>query len=187
MTPRSSKTRLLELTRWVSKHRTAKWQEFVEQTGGTRSQFYHLRENLGINKKRPEVSEGLRAAHQRKREEANAALLILKRQEENEAYLAGKPKDAPVVEEPVAETKKEEVVEIAAPDFIWSEMELMQRKIGDVSLRLNHLMRVAQARDSDQKRMMRDLINENTTLRVESNGLRQQVIELTEMINGAPV
>ena len=185
MKTRSSKSRLLELTRWVSKHRTAKWQEFVEQAGGTRSQFYHLRENLGINKKRPEVSEGLRAAHQRKREEANAVLM--KRQEENEAYLAGKPEEPPIVSEPVAEPKKEEVVEITAPDFIWSEMELMQRKIGDVSLRLNQLMRVAQARDSDQKRMMRDLINENTTLRVESNGLRQQVIELTEMINGAPV
>ena len=185
MKQRSSKSRLLELTRWVSKHRTAKWHEFVEQTGGTRSQYYHLRENLGLSKPHPKVSEGLRAAHQKKREEANAALI--KMQEENEAYLAGTPEDAPAVEGPVAEPKKEEVVEIAAPDFIWSEMALMQRKVGDVSLRLNHLMRVAQARDSDQKRMMRDLINENTTLRVESNDLRQQVIELTEMINGAPV
>jgi regulator of replication initiation timing len=35
--------------------------------------------------------------------------------------------------------------------------------------------------------MMRDLINENTTLRVENNNLKHQVSELTEMINGTPV
>jgi regulator of replication initiation timing len=66
-------------------------------------------------------------------------------------------------------------------------MDLMQRRLGDVSTRLNHVMKVAQARDADQKKMMRDLISENTSLRVENNGLKQQVSELTEMINGAPV
>jgi regulator of replication initiation timing len=48
-------------------------------------------------------------------------------------------------------------------------------------------MKVAHSRDADQKKMMRDLINENTTLRVENNNLKQQVSELTEMINGTPV
>jgi hypothetical protein len=83
--------------------------------------------------------------------------------------------------------KQEVVVEGVAPDFIWYEMDLMQRRLGDVSTRLNHVMKVAQARDADQKKMMRDLISENTSLRVENNGLKQQVSELTEMINGAPV
>jgi hypothetical protein len=48
-------------------------------------------------------------------------------------------------------------------------------------------MKVSQSRDGDQKRMMRELINENTTLRIENSNLKQQVSELTEMINGTPV
>jgi len=101
------------------------------------------------------------------------------KQKDNEEYLAGKTK----VEAP----KQQLLIEGTTPDFIWYEMDLMQRKLGDISLRLNHVMKVAQARDNDQKKMMRDLISENTNLRVESNSLRQQVAELTEMINGTPV
>ena len=48
-------------------------------------------------------------------------------------------------------------------------------------------MKLSRTRDADHKKMMRDLINENSELRVSNNDLRQQVAEFTEMINGAPV
>jgi regulator of replication initiation timing len=79
------------------------------------------------------------------------------------------------------------VVEGNTPDFIWYEMDLLQRKLSDISARLTHVMKVSQARDADQKKMMRDLITENTELRVNNSSLKQQVTELTEMINGTPV
>lgn len=174
---RSTPARIAELSRWLVKHKKANWREFVQETGGSQTQYYHLRENLGLSKKNLFLSEAMKASHQRR--SGKPEDVVAERQKDNEEYLAGKAEKPP--------EKTQDVPEVTAPDFIWSEMDLMQRKLGDVSLRLNHLMKVAQARDNDQKRMMRDLINENTSLRVESNGLRQQVAELTEMINGTPV
>jgi regulator of replication initiation timing len=63
----------------------------------------------------------------------------------------------------------------------------MQRRLQDFSLRLNVVMKLSRARDADHKKMMRDLISENSELRVSNNDLRQQVAEFTEMINGTPV
>jgi hypothetical protein len=180
MRVRSTNERVLILKKWLKRNKSASWREFVQQTGGTRPQYYHIRSQLGIAKANPTLSEAMKEAAKRKREalkgvpiEPTAAEI---RNKENEEFLAGK-----------VQPKQEVVVEGVAPDFIWYEMDLMQRRLGDVSTRLNHVMKVAQARDADQKKMMRDLISENTSLRVENNGLKQQVSELTEMINGAPV
>lgn len=172
---RSKPARIAELKRWLTKYRNVTWREFVKETGGTQNQFYHLREELGLTKKNMALSEAMKNSHLRRKAE-NA---VEAKQKDNEEYLAGKTK----VEAP----KQQLLIEGTTPDFIWYEMDLMQRKLGDISLRLNHVMKVAQARDNDQKKMMRDLISENTNLRVESNSLRQQVAELTEMINGTPV
>lgn len=195
MRTRSSHGRMLELTRWLNKNKKANWREFVRETGGTQTQYYHVRSNLGIAKKNPVLSEAMKVATKRRyskikedpvqvglvhldkiKEETNPDI-VTKIQKENEEYLAG----------PSTPKKEEVVVEGITPDFIWYEMDLMQRRLGDVSSRLNHVMRVSQSRDGDQKKMMRELINENTTLRVENGNLKQQVIELTEMINGTPV
>jgi hypothetical protein len=180
MRSRSTNERISNLKKWLRKNKTASWREFVQQTGGTQTQYYHLRNRIGIAKANPALSEAMRDVAKRKREalkeapiEPTAAEI---RNKENEEFLAGK-----------VQPKQEVVTEGVAPDFIWYEMDLMQRRLGDVSTRLNHVMKVAQARDADQKKMMRDLISENTSLRVENNGLKQQVSELTEMINGAPV
>lgn len=173
---RSPKHRVLELQSWMKKNKTATWQEFVKATGGTQTQFYHARVNLGIAKKIPNISIARKTAIAKTKQSSSATDTTLANfQKANEEYLSSLP-------------KQEEIkIEGNTPDFIWYEMDLMQRKLGDLSNRLNHVMKVAQARDADQKKMMRDLIGENTELRVSNNGLRQQVSELTEMINGTSV
>lgn len=177
MRTRSTPARVTELTRWIKKNRNATCHDFVRETGGTKAQYYHMRHNAGLSRKNPILSEAMKQVHRRRVKTAEKSKVDLEvMRKENEEFLAGKTTPAPKQE-----------VEGATPDFIWYEMDLMQRRLGDVSTRLNHVMKVANARDADQKKMMRDLINENTTLRVENNNLKQQVSELTEMINGTPV
>lgn len=180
MRTRSTPSRIKELSRWIMKNRKAKWQEFVRETGGKQTQYYHIRESLGLSKKNPALSDAMKEVHKRRAKPAEKPKVDLEAMwKDNEEFLAGK----------VAPPAKQEavVIEGNTPDFIWYEMDLMQRRLGDVSTRLNHVMKVAHARDADQKKMMRDLISENSTLRVENNNLKQQVSELTEMINGAPI
>lgn len=171
---RSPRHRVLELVRWLKQNKKATWQEFVAATGGTKNQYYHAREDLGLSKN-PKLSAAMKRYHAAKKtKSATPEEIIAKRNKENEEFLAGPSKDKVIVEG-------------VTPDFIWYEMDLMQRKLSDISQRLNHVMKVSQARDHDQKKMMRDLISENSQLRVENNAMRQQVGELTEMINGTPV
>lgn len=180
---RSTDARVNELRRWVKKNKHATWQEFVRETGGSRSQYYHIKAKLGIAVKNVGLSQSIRLALRKSKKTAapkapvGIADALEAMQKDNESYLSELP--TPKVEEVKTEG--------TTPDFIWYEMSLMQRKLEDVSNRLNHVMRVSQARDADQKKMMRELINENSELRVSNNDLRQQVSELTEMINGAPV
>lgn len=177
MRVRSTSARVAELTRWIKKNRHATCHEFVKETGGSKGQYYHIRHNIGVTRKNPLLSEAMKQASQRRKKKAAGATPVVDLEamrKENEEFLAGK-------------TAPKQETEGATPDFIWYEMDLIQRRLGDVSTRLNHVMKVAQARDADQKKMMRDLINENTTLRVENNNLKHQVSEFTEMINGAPV
>lgn len=182
MIARAPHHRILELKNWLKKNKKASWQEFVANTGGTKSQYYHAREDLGFGKNST-LSQAMKKAYAAKKAAASTpenlnkeevAAVVAKRNKENEEFLAGPSKDTVVVEG-------------VTPDFIWYEMDLMQRKLSDISQRLNHVMKVSQARDHDQKKMMRDLISENSQLRVDNNALRQQVGELTEMINGTPV
>lgn len=171
MRTRSNKARVEQLRSWVKKHKDATWQEFVRSTGGTKTQYYHFRCSIGIAKKNPGLSAVMKE-------------MAKKRKSNNEVA-----KDEGTQTITLTPTTKQPTVLIegVTPDFIWYEMDLMQRKLGDLSTRIAHVMKVAQARDADQKKMMRDLISENTELRVTNNGLRQQVSELTEMINGTPV
>lgn len=211
MRTRSSPRRIEELTRWIKKNKNARWQDFVRETGGLQSQYYHIRSELGINKKNPFLSEAMRAVARRRAEKEEADRLLAETsnaaealeqtftappdvseiqqemcrktlveiQEDNEQFLAGK-------EEPALK-EEEVVVEGNTPDFIWYEMDLLQRRLQSVSAGLNHVMSICQSRDREQKKMMHSLINENTTLRIENNSLKQQVMELTEMINGTSV
>ena len=171
---RSTVKRVAEIKRWLKKNRQATSKEFIQETGGTASQYYHFRHEMGITQKNPLLSESMKKVAEAKR-------------------LSGeyKPKRKPKVEAPVVEAvqkpKEEVIVEGNTPDFIWYEIDLLQRKLGDISNRLAHVMKVSQTRDADQKKMMRDLINENTELRVNNSSLTLQVAELTEMINGTPV
>ena len=211
MRTRSSPRRIEELTRWIKKNKNARWQDFVRETGGLQSQYYHIRSELGINKKNPFLSEAMRAVARRRAEKEEADRLLAETsnaaealeqtftappdvseiqqemcrktlveiQEDNEQFLAGK-------EEPALK-EEEVVVEGNTPDFIWYEMDLLQRRLQSVSAGLNNVMSICQSRDREQKKMMHSLINENTTLRIENNSLKQQVMELTEMINGTSV
>lgn len=164
MRTRSTAKRIAELKSWIKKNIHASSAEFIRETGGTQLQLYKIRRQI--------MAEKLKAKLER---------------------AEGKVKAPPVkiapqtTEEFAAPTATEVVVEGVTPDFIWYEMDLLQRKLSDISVRMNHVMKVSQARDADQKKMMRDLISENTELRVNNNSLRQQVTELTEMINGTPV
>jgi hypothetical protein len=178
MRTRSTPSRVKELSRWITKNRKATVHDFVRETGGRPTQYYHIRANLGLAKKNPALSDAMKKVSQRRKEKTatDKPVDLEAMRKDNEEFLAGKP-----------QPKQEVVVEGNTPDFIWYEMDLMQRRLGDVSTRLNHVMKVAHARDADQKKMMRDLINENTTLRVENNNLKHQVSELTEMINGTPI
>lgn len=164
--PRSSKARVAELTRWIKKNMDAKSEDFIRETGGTQLQLYKIRSRIRAEK--------LQAKLDKKNGVQPTKKIIIK-----------KPKQT--AEEFAKPTATEVVVEGTTPDFIWYEMDLLQRKLSDISGRLTHVMKVSQARDADQKKMMRDLITENTELRVNNSSLKQQVAELTEMINGAPV
>jgi len=181
MRARSTPSRIKELSKWITKNRKATVHDFVRETGGRPTQYYHIRSNIGLAKKNPVLSDAMRQVNQLRKEKAveeAPKLDVEAMRKDNEEFLAGKTPAPP---------KQEVANEGNTPDFIWYEMDLMQRRLGDVSTRLNHVMKVAHSRDADQKKMMRDLINENTTLRVENNNLKQQVSELTEMINGTPV
>lgn len=184
MKSRVSKFRLLEFQDWVKKNKHATWHEFVAATGGTRSQYYRARDAVGV-KKNLILSQAMKKVYEKKygkkdesvavkRTAESLSEIIERRNRENEAFLAHPTKDSVIIEG-------------TTPDFIWYEIELLQRKIGDISSRLANLMKVSQGRDSDQKKMLRDLISENSQLRVSNNAMRQQIGELTEMINGAPV
>ena len=180
---RSSESRMAELKRWIKKNKTANSTDFVKETGGTKTQYYHLRSKLGIGYRNVLLSESMKKVAARRKEQkvadapkaviAKAAELI---NQDNETFLSDK--SVPVTEG---------VAEGTTPDFMWYELDLMQRRLQDFSLRLNVVMKLSRARDADHKKMMRDLINENSELRVSNNDLRQQVAEFTEMINGTPV
>jgi len=163
MRTRSTQARIAELIRWIKSNKNASSKKFVSETGGTPQQLYKLRASLGITKSTQKRSAAMKEAILRKKK-------------------ATDPKVAPEFV-----SKETVVVEGNTPDFIWYEMDLLQRKLSDISARLTHVMKVSQARDADQKKMMRDLITENTELRVNNSSLKQQVTELTEMINGTPV
>jgi uncharacterized Rossmann fold enzyme len=166
MRTRSTKARIAELTRWIKSNKNASSKKFVSETGGTPMQLYKIRKSLGITKSTQKRSAAMKEAILRKKQ------AIVPQAEQ--ATLDFVPKETVVVEG-------------NTPDFIWYEMDLLQRKLSDISARLTHVMKVSQARDADQKKMMRDLITENTELRVNNSSLKQQVTELTEMINGTPV
>lgn len=184
MRTRSTAARVQELVRWVKKHKDASMQDFLRDTGGKPSQYYHVRSIAGIKKKNPNLSEAMKKVVMRKKM-ANAKEAILKTPDGDVILKMPEPKQA--VEEFAQPTATEVAVEGNTPDFIWYEIDLLQRKLGDISARLAHVMKVSQTRDADQKKMMRQLISENTELRVNNNSLTQQVAELTEMINGSPV
>ena len=176
---RVSPKRVQELRRWLKRNKSATWQTFVKETGGTQSQYYRAREALGFAKNET-LSDAMKNMYERKKKTKKTITLIL-------------PKDSPIkppkesMEEFAKPTPTEVMVEGNTPDFIWYEIDLIQRKLSDISTRLAHVMKVSQTRDADQKKMMRDLITENTELRVNNSSLTQQVTELTEMINGTPV
>lgn len=166
MRTRSTQARIAELIRWIKSNKNASSKKFVSETGGTPQQLYKLRKSLGITKSTQKRSAAMK-----------------------EAILRKQKAIAPQAEQATLDfvPKETVVVEGNTPDFIWYEMDLLQRKLSDISARLTHVMKVSQARDADQKKMMRDLITENTELRVNNSSLKQQVTELTEMINGTPV
>ncbi len=184
MRTRSTPTRVQELSRWIKRHKDASVHEFIRDTGGTRSQYYHARIRAGLGVKNPVLSDAMKKASVRKKI-AKAKEAILKTPNGDVILKMPEPKQA--VEEFAKPTATEVTVEGNTPDFIWYEIDLLQRKLGDISARLAHVMKVSQTRDADQKKMMRQLISENTELRVNNNSLTQQVAELTEMINGSPV
>jgi len=169
---RSTAARINDLKRWLKKNKTATWQQFVDATGAKESQYYHLRATLGIGKRNAVLSAAMKEAIKRRKEKKPVPTPA-----ENEKFLSDLS----------AAPKTEEVPEGSTPDFMWYELDLMQRRLQDFSLRLNVVMKLSRARDADHKKMMRDLINENSELRVANNDLRQQVAEFTEMINGTPV
>lgn len=173
MRTRSTVARMAELTRWIKKNKGGTRKQFIAETGGTDTQYYKIKSKLGFTPRSPKLSEAMKQVAARKK-----------------AKLAQTPNAVPT--EPTQSnlefvSKETVVTEGITPDFIWYEMDLMQRKISDISARLWHVMKVCQARDADQKKMMRELITENTELRVNNSSLKQQVTELTEMINGTPV
>jgi hypothetical protein len=187
---RSTDARVADLKRWLKKNKSADCKEFVKETGGTKTQYYHFRYAMGITRRNSALSGAMKqvAAKRREQKVADAATTVIEKtkdlfekQKDNEKLLSDK--SAPVVDAP----KAEEVAEGTTPDFMWYELDLMQRRLQDFSLRLNVVMKLSRARDADHKKMMRDLISENSELRVSNNDLRQQVAEFTEMINGTPV
>jgi hypothetical protein len=214
MRTRSTPKRIAELTRWINKNKTAPWRDFVRETGGTQTQYYHVRSNLNLSRRNPGLSVVMKEVARRRADAkwlgttptetldvtptwmppeslempadapvetptetlADKLTAMFK---DNEQFLAGKEEPAP--------KKEEAVVEGNTPDFIWYEMDLLQKRLQSVSAGLHNVMSICQSRDREQKKMMHSLINENTTLRVENNSLKQQVMELTEMINGTSI
>jgi hypothetical protein len=169
--PKISNARKQKLIDWLKTNKKADYKEFIRETGGTPSQYYHLRALVyGVMK--PELSEAMKKSHERRR--------------------SPKPEQPVQAEEkPVVDVEQPEkdnvLIEGVTPDFIWYEMDLLQRKLGEISSRLAHVSKVSQSRVADQQKMMRDLIQDNTQLSVNNSSLRQQVTELTEMINGTSV
>lgn len=157
----TSKSRMIELTRWIKKNKNATFHDFVKETGGTDSQFYYIRDRLGWSKKK---------GPRKQAEKSQKPMTVVKEE----------------VTQPL--TPKDEVItEGITPDFIWYEMDLMQRKLNDIISRMAHFTKVSQNRDMEQKKMLQGLIKENSEVRVENNSLKQQIAELTEMINGTTV
>lgn len=182
---RSNPDRVNKLAQWMKDHPNANKYEFMEATAGTEAQFYRARKNAGLPLLSTVLSEAMKKANKRKASAKKKTItLIVPKTSESTVNVKEVIKD---MEEFAKPTSTEVQVEGNTPDFIWYEMDLLQRKISDISSRLAHVASVAQARDKDQKKMMRDLITENTELRVNNNSLRSQVTDLTEMINGTPV
>jgi hypothetical protein len=179
MADRITPKRVEELRRWLKRNKDATWQTFVKETGGTQSQYYRARIALGYDKNKA-LSDGMKAMYKRKK----TLTLIIPKGGKSTVSLSEAKKQT---EEFAKPTATEVVTEGVTPDFIWYEIDLIQRKLSDVSTRLAHVMKVSQGRDADQKKMMQQLITENTELRVNNSSLSQQVAELTEMINGTPV
>ena len=175
MHSRSTIKRMEELRRWIRKNKNATRKQFIAETGGTVGQYYKARQVTGVARKSPKVSEAMKK---------NAAL--------RKNTVSPQVQEQVVLQEqlslPETFTSKEEyVVEGTTPDFIWYEMELVQNHLRSLIGRVAHVAKVSQSRDAEYKKMMRDLITENTELRVNNSSLKQQVTELTEMINGTPV
>lgn len=194
MRTRSTPSRVQELVRWVKKHKDASVHDFVRDTGGKPSQYYHARSTAGLGKKNLHLSDAMKKVAMRKKiakevilKTPNGDVTLKMPEQKPEENNLKKAMHEMAMEEFAKPTATEIAVEGNTPDFIWYEIDLLQRKLGDISTRLSHVMKVSQTRDADQKKMMRQLISENTELRVNNNSLTQQVTELTEMINGTPV
>lgn len=173
MHSRSTIKRMEELRRWIRKNKNATRKQFIAETGGTVGQYYKARQVTGVAKKSPKVSEAMRKnAINRKKQLAGITI-------QPEQLVLKEVDNTPVKEEVIAEG--------TTPDFIWYEMELVQNQLRSLIGRVAHVAKVSQTRDAEYKKMMRDLITENTELRVNNSSLKQQVTELTEMINGTPV
>jgi hypothetical protein len=173
MHTRSTIKRMEELRSWIRKNKNASRKQFIAETGGTVGQYYKARQVTGVAKKSPKVSEAMKKnAINRKKQLAGITI-------QPEQLVLKEVDNTPVKEEVIAEG--------VTPDFIWYEMELVQNHLRSLIGRVAHVAKVSQTRDAEYKKMMRDLITENTELRVNNSSLKQQVTELTEMINGTPV
>ena len=180
---RSTAERINELNQWIKDHPDADKYEFMKATGGSANQFYHARKSAGLPLLSTVLSDAMKKAYKRKvKAKQKTITLIVPKTNESKVDVKAVIKNTEEFAKPT-----EVVAEGNTPDFIWYEIDLIQRKLSDISTRLAHVMKVSQARDADQKKMMRDLITENTELRVNNSSLIQQVSELTEMINGTPV
>lgn len=175
MHSRSTIKRMEELRRWIRKNKNASRKQFIAETGGTIGQYYKARQKTGVAKKSPAVSDAMKRNAALRKQKANPNV--------QEQVVLQEQLTLPETFTP----KEEHVVEGITPDFIWYEMDLVQNQLRSLIGRVAHVAKVSQSRDAEYKKMMRDLITENTELRVNNNSLRQQVTELTEMINGTPV
>ena len=173
MRTRSTPARMEELRRWMRKNKGASSKQFIAETGGTPTQYYKCKQNIGITKKSAKLSEAMKLVALRKKQKAATAPV------KQEQLVLQEIDNTPVKDEVIAEG--------VTPDFIWYEMELVQNHLRSLIGRVAHVAKVSQTRDAEYKKMMRDLITENTELRVNNSSLKQQVTELTEMINGTPV
>lgn len=159
---RTTVAEMNRLMKWCRKNPSATVQEFVQQAGGKEAQFQYVRFRAGIRGRGRKIVKASVEA---------TAKQVLKK----------------TVEEFAKPSPTEIVVEGVTPDFIWYEIDLLQRRLGEISSRFAHVMKVYQGRDAEQKKMLHEVIRENSALHSERLGLKQQVAELTEMINGTPV